>query len=269
MRILPARILPMKIILAWSLFLFLGIPVSSQDIQTILDRFEKTLETPSIQGTFEVELIATNGDTREVKARAYQKLIGKNQNNRLFIFDYPPRVRGTGILLHSYFDDRENNMWIYLPTIRRVKRIALASSGGGYFMGSDFTYRDLINNNANDMEFEKLEDGTADGKDCYVLKSWGKSLEIRQEMGYSHIISYYNKENNVIIRREYYDFNDKLLKIYEVHDLFTNGTFYYPTKISMSNVQTKHKSVIEVTDVSTEEIPDRYFTIRYLRNSSQ
>lgn len=256
-----------KHILLIVLILLVSPVFADKPIEQILSEFDRALSIPSIQGTFTVKLISKNGDVRENEARAYQKLVSATQNNRLFVFDFPPRVRGTALLLHSYFDGRPNNMWIYLPAIRRVKRIALESSGGGYFMGSDFTYRDLINNDASEMEFEKLDDKVMNGVDSYLIKSWGNTPEIRQELGYSFIVSYYNKENSVLFRREYYDFNDELLKVYEVGDFYISGPYHYPTKITMTNVQTDHKSVIEVTEVSTEEIPDRYFTTRFLQNN--
>jgi hypothetical protein len=177
-----------------------------------------------VQGNFKVQLISKNGDIREIEARAYQKQIGNVQNNRLFIFDFPPTVRGTGLLLHSFFDDRPNNMWIYLPAVRRVKRIALESSGGGYFMGSDFTYTDLINNDVSEMSFEMLPETTINGVECYTLKAWGKTAEIKQEMGYSFMISYHRKDNYMIYKREYYDFNEELLKVYLADEYLTLGT---------------------------------------------
>ncbi len=255
------------ITLAFVMGLGLLLPAYSQTVQEILDRFAATLEVPSIQGTFMVELISPNGEVREIQARAYQKLIGDAQNNRLFLFDFPPTVRGTGLLLHSYFDGRDNNMWIYLPTIRRVKRIALESSGGGYFMGSDFSYRDLINNDNSKLQFERLPDAVVDGHDSYVIKAWGETPEARQEHGYMHIISFYRKDNYVIHRREYYDFNGDLLKVYRVEELLDLSPHYYPTVISMENVQTGHRSVLRVKDASTEEIPDRMFTTRYLQGN--
>jgi len=247
----------------------MGSLISAQDmsVQEILDAFDKTLQIPSLQGSFKVQLISKNGDIREIQARAYQKLVSEVQNNRLFIFDYPPTVRGTGLLLHSYFDGRDNNMWIYLPTIKRIKRIALESSGGGYFMGSDFSYRDLINNDNNDLVFEKLDDKVVDGQECYAIKATGATPEIKQEHGYAYIISYYRKDNHVIHRREYFDFNEDLLKIYQVGSLYEAPPHYYPTEISMTNVQTGHKSVLKVDEISTEEIPDRYFTTRFLQNN--
>ncbi len=249
------------------LFLLTLSSAYSQDAETIISRFARTLNIPDIQGSFTVRMIAADGDTREVKARAYQKLIADSQNNRLFVFNYPPRVRGTAILLHSYTDGRENNMWIYLPAIRRVKRIALGTSGSGYFMGSDFTYQDLINVNTSQMDIEKLPDTDVNGKECWVLRYRGMTAEQRRESGYSHIKSFFNQENSVIIRREYYDLSGKLLKVYTVHELLDLDPYYYPTRISMTNVQTGHRSVITVDEISTDPIPERRFTVRYLRNS--
>lgn len=254
-----------KIIITFISFVLVVSPLSAgKTVEEILAEFDKTISVPSLQGTFTVKLISKNGDTREIKARAYQKLVDNKQNNRLFIFDFPPRVRGTGLLVHSFLDGRDNNMWIYLPTVKRVKRIALESSGGGYFMGSDFTYRDLIANDLNNMKFELLEEKTMNGTESYVIKCWGKNQEVIKDLGYSYMISYYKKENSVMYRREFFDSDSKLLKIYQVDDFHVSGKYHYPTKITMTNVQTEHKSIIEVTEISTKDIPERYFTTRYL-----
>jgi hypothetical protein len=249
------------------LLLLAVLPVSTQSVEYILDEFEKTLAIPTIHGAMKVQLISQSGDVREIEARAYQKLVGEYQNNRLFVFDFPPTVRGTGLLLHSYFDDRPNNMWIYLPAIRRVKRIALESSGGGYFMGSDFSYQDLINNNNNNLDFERLPDAVVNGHDSYAIKAWGRTPELQQAEGYDHIISYYRKDNFYMHQREYFDFNRDMVKVYLVEEYLDLDPYIYPTKISMTNVQTGHKSIMEVTEVSTDDIPDHYFTTRYLQNN--
>ncbi|MDX9959012.1 MAG: outer membrane lipoprotein-sorting protein [Spirochaetia bacterium] len=251
------------------LFLLCGIQLFAADltIKDILANFDKVLGIPTIQGSFKVQLISRNGDVREIQARAYQKLIGTSQDNRLFIFDFPPTVRGTSLLLHSFYDGRPNNMWIYLPAVKRVRRIALESSGGGYFMGSDFTYRDLIYNDNNKMKIERLPDAIREGVDSYALKVTGETPQIQQEHGYSHIISYYAKDNFFLHYREYYDFNGELLKIYTVHEYLEFGQYIYPTNVSMTNVQSNHKSFLLVENVSTDDIPDDYFTTRYMQNN--
>ncbi len=252
-------------ILKFGLFLFLGtMALQAITVDEVLEEFSKRLAIPELTGTFKVKLIAKNGDTREIVAKAYQKNISSMQINRLFVFDFPPTVRGTGLLLHSYFDGRKNNMWIYLPAIRRIKRIALESSGGGYFMGSDFTYRDLISNDYRKMDYKLVEDQTLDGVEYYVVKAWGKSAKIRQDNGYSYILSYYRKDNFFLMRRDYFDSNEDLLKVYQVKKFLELGSFIYPTDISMTNVQNGHKSLLQVSDVNTDAIPNNMFTTRYL-----
>lgn len=249
------------------LFIIVVSPLNAISADEILENFGKTLNVPTIQGSFKVSLISQNGDVREIEARAYQKLNSAVQNDRLFIFDFPPTVRGTGLLINSYTDGRDNNMWIYLPTIRRIKRIALESSGGGYFMGSDFTYQDLISNDYSQIDYELQPEKVVDGFDCYVVKAWGKTPDIQQENGYSYFLSHYRKDNFLMIRREFYDFNGDLLKIYEIKDFLVLSPYMYPTIISMTNVQSGHQSLIEVTDISTDAIPDSYFTTRFLKKN--
>ena len=235
--------------------------------EEVLAGFAARLAIPEISATIKVRLIARNGDVREIETRAYQKNVDATQNNRLFVFDFPPTVRGTSLLLHSYLDGRDNTMWIYLPAVRRVKRIALESSGGGYFMGSDFTYRDLINTDYSKMDYELVQDATIDGIDYHVIKAWGKTPEIRQENGYSYILSFYRKDNMFLTRRDYFDFSDELLKEYRVESFVELQSYIYPDAISMTNVQTGHKSVLVADELSTEAIPDRFFTTRYLQNN--
>lgn len=236
-------------------------------VEQILNNFDKTLGVPNIQGSFKVQLISRAGEVREIQARAFQKYVGGSQINRLFIFDFPPSVRGTSLLVHSFFDGRPNNMWIYLPAVRRVRRIALESSGGGYFMGSDFTYADLINNDNSKMSFERLPDERHNGVDSYAIKAEGQSAQVKQDRGYSYVVSLYRKDNFFMHVRKYYDFSGELLKIYEVQEYLELPPYIYPTKISMTNVQTGHRSVLLAEGANTDPIPDDYFTTRYMQNN--
>ena len=256
-----------KILKYFILLVLISNPLGAITVEEVLKNFADRLGIPTLQATFKVQLIAKSGDVREIEARAYQKNIGTAQNNRLFVFDFPPTVRGTSLLLHSYFDGRDNNMWIYLPAVRRVKRISLESSGGGYFMGSDFTYRDLINNDYSKMDFELVNDQILEGIDFHVVKAWGETPEIQQDNGYSYILSFYRKDNSFMMRREYYDFNNELLKVYQVEKFLELGSYIYPTQISMENVQSGHRSLLVATEVSTDDIPDRFFNTRYLQNN--
>ncbi len=236
------------------------------DINEILERFGKTLYFPNLMGSIRVEMISQKGDVREVEAEAYQKIISEDQTNMLFLFNYPPTVRDTGILLHTFFNGEDSNMWIYLPAVRRIKRVALEQSGGGYFMGSDFTYSDFILKRQDNYERQYLGEREIDGRTCYAIKDWAKSLEERQERGYSFMINYYSTEDYFLYARDYYDLSENLLKTYRVKEVLRDGDSIYPTNVIMHNVQTDHKSILEFFDYSMEEIPENYFTTRYLKS---
>ncbi len=249
-------------------FLSLAINLSAQDItiDQLLDRFESTIKIPNLTGTLSVKLISANGDSREIRANAYQKQIGEDQINRLFLFDHPPSVRDTGFLIHSFLNGDENVMWIYLPAVRRVKRIALSTSGDGYFMGSDFSYSDFIAKSRDGFDREIIGEVILDNTPCYLVRESGKTRAQRQDTGLSYMMSYFRKDDYLMLGRDSYDLAGELLKEYRVKEVIILGQYIYPTVIEMENVQTGHRSIIEIVDVSTDEIPDRYFTSRFLQN---
>jgi hypothetical protein len=250
-----------KLIAGCVLFLTLFTVCAQIAPDTVLDNFEKSLRIPNLFGTLKVTMTAANGDTREIQAKAYQKQMNDDQINRLFLFDFPPSVRGTGMLIHSFMNGNENAMWMYLPAVKRVKRIALNQSGGGYFMGSDFTYSDFIAKSRKDYNYEFIKEDVLNGKNCYVLKETAKTQSLQQQMGISYMVNYYNKENFVLIGRDYYDLAGVLLKEYRVQDITViDGKHLYPSRITMINTQTKHASEIRVESISSKELSDSYFT---------
>ncbi|NQT60932.1 MAG: outer membrane lipoprotein-sorting protein [Bacteroidetes bacterium] len=248
------------------LFIF-SFSLTAQDItlKEILDGYEITAFIPNLIASLSVKLISAKGEEREIKADAYQKTINENQVSRLFLFDYPPSVRNTGILVNSFLNGDENVMWMYLPAVKRVKRIALATSGGGYFMGSDFSYSDFIPKARADFNQDFLGEKVVDGTPCYVVDEYGKTLKQRQNLKLSHMVNYYRKDDFIMFGRDYYDLAGELVKEYRVKDSVILGQYIYPTVIVMENVQTGHKSILEMTNISTDTIPDRYFTTRYLQ----
>lgn len=240
--------------------------IFSNEVEDILDEFADSILIPNLYGNFTITLISKNGAKREIQAEAYQKLIDNTQMNRLFKFKYPPSVRDTGLLIHSFYnEDNENQMWIYLPIVKKIKRIALSSSGGGYFMGSDFSYADLISKDSSDFTQELIGEKTIENIECNMIKEYGETPEQIESLGYSSIINYYGKDDSFLYGRDYYEISGDLLKTYRVKETKKFSKYIYPTQIEMSNVQTDHKSIITVTDINTEDIPESYFTTRNLK----
>lgn len=256
----------MKKIIYLLMLLLMVLPIYAKTLQEILDESAHRTLIPSIQGRFLVNMESVNGDVRYIEAVAYQETDENGVMRRLFVFENPPTVRGTGLLIHSSNTEEENNMWIYLPAVRRVKRIALESSGGGYFMGSDFTYRDLIGTEEEGFEKSLVDEVEIEGVEYYVIRSNGVTLEKQQEEGYAYTLNYYRKSDSFLVIKEYFDLAGDYLKIYKVEDEIQFGPYIYPNLVSMENVQTGHRSDITLVDITTDDIPDRYFTTRNLQS---
>lgn len=237
----------------------------AEDLESILNKANSIISPPNIRGEFNLRLISKAGDTRVFTATAYQKKVNENQENRVFIFTYPASVKDTGLLVHSFFDETDTRMWLYLPVVKRIKRIALESSGGGYFMGSDFTYSDLISRSSDDYTYKREEDTLLNGVSCYNIRTMGATRTKRESIGYSYTTNYYRKSDYLLIGIDYYDLSGDLVKEYRVEKSEILGEYIYPSRVIMTNIQFSHTSIIEFTNLSIESVPDSYFTHLYLK----
>lgn len=244
----------------------LVLPINANNLQNILKNYDESVVIPNLSAVFTITLISQNGDKREIKAQAYQKFVDGVQMNRLFKFSYPPSVRDTGLLIHSFYNDNgDNKMWIYLPIVKKIKRIVLSNSGGGYFMGSDFSYSDLISKSSSDFIQEYAGEGEIDGTSYHIVKEYGDTEKKKELLGYAYIINYYGKDDSFLYGRDYYELSGALLKTYRVKEVLKFDKYIYPTDIEMTNVQTNHRSVISVTDISFDEVSEKFFSTRYLK----
>src|SRR5688500_19079610 len=100
-------------------------------------------------------LYSSRGETttRRMRARILETAIG---DKRLILFDEPGDVRGTAVLTHSHADGSDDQ-WIFLPAIKRVKRVA-GNSRTGPFMGSEFAYEDLASQELAKYTYRYLRD---------------------------------------------------------------------------------------------------------------
>ncbi|MBN2441717.1 MAG: outer membrane lipoprotein-sorting protein [Spirochaetales bacterium] len=258
----------MKIIqsIIFILLLFCVNQAFSIEIEQILKTSDTVMHPINLQGTFTMTLISANGNKRVIKVEAFQKKKDENREDRLFLFSAPPSVAGTGLLVHSYMDKDEDFMWMYLPAVGKVKRINLGVSGGGYFMGSDFTFSDLISYSSGELDYKALDDTEIDKQECYVIEVRGKTKALQEKYGYSRQIYYIRKSDFVYIKIIFYDMSGDLLKELNVHKVQDLGKYKYPSGIKMENKQTGHVSEILFDSLSSpEDIPDKYFTERYLK----
>ncbi len=180
----------------------------------------------------------------------------KGDDYTLVRFLTPANIKGTGFL--SVKDDD----WLYLPALRKVRRIATKEKGGS-FMGSDFSYDDVGGYSwEEDFHSKLLGTEEYEGHQCYVLELIPKKPE---ESSYSKLKKWVDKEHFYSLKTEYYDRHGDLLKVLYAFGFEKIEGLWVTKRMEMQNVQKGSKTIIVTKEIQVNpEIPDKMFTTRQL-----
>lgn len=212
-------------------------------------------------------LINASGQERVRETKGATKLIsGTTDNQRLVTFESPADVRGTKTLLieHSKADD---DIWVYLPAMKKVRRL-VSSDKKDAFVGTDFSYGDVIGYRVDDWKHQLLKTEKVDGKDCYVVESTPARPEIGTNTGYSKRVGWIDQISFVALKGESYDLNGQLLKKFsarKVEEVDAKNHKWQPMELESENVQTGHRTVIEFKNFKANVgVGNEQFTARTL-----
>ena len=199
------------------------------------------------------------GKQRIRKIMQYSKDLGNIEKSIMF-FQSPADVKNTSFMNWSYDADKNDDQWIYLPAIKKTKRIS-SDSKSDYFMGSDFTYDDLGDRKLDADTHKLLREETVNGKECYVVESISKD----EEYMYTKTITWINKSNFIGMKKEFYDEDEDLLKILTIKKYEEISGFWVITNSEMKNVQKDHKTSIILSNVKVNTgVPASKFTERMM-----
>ena len=177
----------------------------------IMTRIDERDDGDDQTSTATFQLINKRGQTRKRNTvRTWKDYDGKDgfDTKMITFFESPPDVKGTGFLSWSYLEeDKDDNQWLYLPALRKTKRIS-ASNKGDSFMGTDFTYDDMGDRKVNEDTHKLLKTEALNNAPCYVVESIPKE----DRYIYSKKITWVDQANWLPFKVEYYDRKDRLLK---------------------------------------------------------
>ena len=151
----------------------------------------------------------------------------------LSVFDAPKDIKGTAFLsyTHSVVPD---DQWLYLPALKRVKRIASANKSGP-FVGSEFAYEDLASQEVDKYTYKWLRDEPLNGRECFVIEAY----PVYENSGYTRQVVWLDKERYQPIRIDYYDRKNAELKSLVASDWNQYLDKYWrPGLMNMVNHQT-------------------------------
>ena len=124
----------------------------------------------------------------------------------LTVFDQPADVKGTAFLSFTH-KSGPDDQWIYLPALKRVKRISSRNKSGP-FMGSEFAYEDLSSQEVEKYTYKYLRDEQYNDMDCFIVER----DPVDENSGYTRQLVWFDKAEYRPQKIEYYDRKNSLLK---------------------------------------------------------
>jgi len=246
------------ILLLGSLSLTAQTELSGTEImQKVADR----ADGDEMEGTLTMTLINSRGSERVREIRQYIKDFGTVEKKIMF-FIKPADVKNTSFMNWSYADEtKSDDQWIYLPALKKVKRIS-SDSSGDYFMGSDFTYDDLGDRKVAEDIHTLLRTETIDGLECYVVESVSKD----EDYMYSKTITWVVKDRWYGLKKEFYDEDEEYLKTLTLLNVEQIKGFWIITGTEMKNEQKHHTTRMEFKGVKVDAgISDSKFSERMMK----
>ena len=187
-------------------------------------------------------------------------------NMRMTRFLEPTDVKGTVSLLIEH-SEKDDDIWIYLPSTKKVRRL-ISSNKKDSFVGTDFSYGDVIGHKPKEWNHTLVKEEDVEGKPCYLIESTPKDATIKSNTGYSKRINWVQKDTFYTVKGIIYDESGELLKEtrfsnYKIADAAKQR--YQAFLLEARNVQTEHSTEIRVDESkSNVGVKDDYFTTRYM-----
>ncbi len=169
--------------------------------------------------------------TRYLRFRVLE--VNGDGDKNLTIFDQPRDIKGTAFLnfTHPLGDD---DQWLYLPALKRVKRIS-SSNKSGPFVGSEFAYEDLTSNEVEKYTYKWIRDEVYEGQKSFVVERY----PAYENSGYTRQVGWIDQDEYRVLKVDFYDRKNSLLKTltYKGYKQYLDR-YWYPDEMNMVNHQT-------------------------------
>ncbi len=179
---------------------------------------------------------------REIRSKTLE-VVGDGDKS-LSIFDTPRDVKGTAFLTftHKVGDDEQ---WLFLPALKRVKRINSRNKSGS-FMGSEFSYEDIASQEIEKYSYKYQKDEKVAGHDCFVSERYPVD---KKNSGYSRQVVWLDKDQYRVWKVEYFDRKNSHLKTLTVKGYQQYaGKHWRADEMQMVNHQSGKSTILKFND---------------------
>ena len=195
----------------------------------------------------ELKMVLRNAAGRETtRSLAIKTLEKPNEevgDKSLIVFDSPSDIDGTALLSHARIL-KADNQWLFLPALKRTKRISSVNKSGP-FVGSEFAFEDFTALELNKFTYKYLRSEPCGELTCDVVER----IPRYKHSGYTRQVSWVDQDIFQVRRVEFYDRRGDLLKVLSLDDYRQyQDRIWRAHRLSMVNVQTKKETDLLYSD---------------------
>jgi len=151
----------------------------------------------------------------------------------LIVFESPADIDGTALLSHARILDPDDQ-WLYLPALKRVKRISSVNKSGP-FVGSEFAFEDFTSLELNKYTYSYLREEPCGDLVCDMIERTPRY----EHSGYTRQVAWVDRDIHQIRAVEFYDRRGDLLKTLTLEDYKQYDDAYWRAQtLKMVNHQT-------------------------------
>ncbi len=179
---------------------------------------------------------------RDMKIRTLE--VKGDGDKSLTTFNTPRDIKGTSFLSYTHVTGPDDQ-WLYLPALKRVKRIS-SNNKSGPFMGSEFAYEDLSSQEVDKYTYKYITDDSANGLGCFVVERY----PVDKNSGYTRQLVWFDKDEYRPQKIEYYDRKDALLKTLVYSEYHQHLDRYWRAyHMTMENHQTGKSTTLKWSEM--------------------
>ena len=264
------RSLSVLVFLALALALPGAAPAAGPTALGIMQRVDARDDGDNRTARLAMTLIDRNGHERERSLETYMKDRGRDTLNLMF-FLAPADVRGTGFLTYDYrAPERDDDQWLYLPELRKTKRIASADKSQS-FMGTDFSYADMTRRILEEWTYELLGERDVRGRKAWLVEASPASEAVEERYGYEKSVLFVRPDIDMVVRAVHWLSEGGRLKYLDVKALERIDGIWTATELDMRTVRdgkTLHRTVMRFRDIRYGQgLDEDLFSLRRLEKS--
>ena len=239
------------------------------EIATEVDKRDRGWGDVTVEGEMVLKNKAGNESVRKFRSTILEAEDAAVGDMSIITFSEPRDVRGTALLTHSKIEPDDDSQWIFLPAVKRVKRIS-SSNRTGKFVSSEFSYEDLGSEEVADNHHIWLEDApcTHDASlTCAAVESQPKN----KKSGYSRRVSFIDLAEYRVHRIDFYNRRGDLEKSLVFSDYRQYLDAYWRAHVmTMNNSQTGKSTTLTWDEYSfANGLGERDFTPQGLAKASR